>query len=167
MSLIRFIKSAGFGISLALIVLIVGLAIQTAWLVLGLPGVRRTVVAPTTPINLVTRVYDRSETISESYADISFVPSYILAAVGLVSGFWWVYRRDPARRLRAGNSLRCSFCNREEKDVKKLIAGPNVFICDECVETCREVIAGGGGSSDAIRYDGARVSVRFGPRSKG
>jgi ATP-dependent Clp protease ATP-binding subunit ClpX len=37
-------------------------------------------------------------------------------------------------------SLKCSFCNKSQKEVKKLIAGPNVYICDECVEICNEII---------------------------
>jgi ATP-dependent Clp protease ATP-binding subunit ClpX len=36
--------------------------------------------------------------------------------------------------------LRCSFCGKSQEEVKKLIAGPSVFICDECVELCREII---------------------------
>ena len=38
-------------------------------------------------------------------------------------------------------SLRCSFCNKDQNDVRKLIAGPTVFICDECVEVCNDIIA--------------------------
>ncbi|MFI5142724.1 MAG: ClpX C4-type zinc finger protein, partial [Thermoanaerobaculales bacterium] len=30
--------------------------------------------------------------------------------------------------------LRCSFCNKSQREVRKLIAGPNVYICDECVD---------------------------------
>ncbi len=37
--------------------------------------------------------------------------------------------------------LRCSFCNKDQNDVRKLIAGPSVFICDECVEVCNDIIA--------------------------
>jgi len=37
--------------------------------------------------------------------------------------------------------LRCSFCNKRQADVRKLIAGPTVFICDECVDVCVEIIA--------------------------
>src|SRR3989442_850411 len=37
--------------------------------------------------------------------------------------------------------LRCSFCNKDQNDVRKLIAGPTVFICDECVEVCNDIIA--------------------------
>jgi hypothetical protein len=37
--------------------------------------------------------------------------------------------------------LRCSFCNKEQTDVQKLIAGPAVFICDECVRVCNDILA--------------------------
>ena len=37
--------------------------------------------------------------------------------------------------------LRCSFCNKNQNDVRKLIAGPTVFICDECVDVCIDIIA--------------------------
>ena len=40
-----------------------------------------------------------------------------------------------------GEILRCSFCNKDQNDVRKLIAGPTVFICDECVEVCNDIIA--------------------------
>jgi ATP-dependent Clp protease ATP-binding subunit ClpX len=36
--------------------------------------------------------------------------------------------------------LRCSFCNKSQDQVRKLIAGPNVYICDECIELCSEII---------------------------
>ena len=37
--------------------------------------------------------------------------------------------------------LRCSFCNKDQNDVRKLLAGPTVFICDECVEVCNDIIS--------------------------
>jgi ATP-dependent Clp protease ATP-binding subunit ClpX len=40
-----------------------------------------------------------------------------------------------------GDVLRCSFCNKSQRDVKKLIAGPTVYICDECVDICLDIIA--------------------------
>jgi ATP-dependent Clp protease ATP-binding subunit ClpX len=40
-----------------------------------------------------------------------------------------------------GDVLRCSFCNKGQRDVKKLIAGPTVYICDECVDICLDIIA--------------------------
>ncbi|HYC90716.1 MAG TPA: ClpX C4-type zinc finger protein [Thermoanaerobaculia bacterium] len=50
----------------------------------------------------------------------------------------------PSRNTKTGSSgdvLRCSFCNKSQRDVKKLIAGPTVYICDECVEICVEILA--------------------------
>ena len=38
------------------------------------------------------------------------------------------------------NNLFCSFCGKNQKDVKKLIAGPAVYICDECIQLCSEII---------------------------
>lgn len=38
-------------------------------------------------------------------------------------------------------SMRCSFCGRTSEEVRKLVAGPNVYICDECVEVCERIIA--------------------------
>jgi ATP-dependent Clp protease ATP-binding subunit ClpX len=40
-----------------------------------------------------------------------------------------------------GGELRCSFCGKSQDEVKKLIAGPTVYICDECVELCNDIIA--------------------------
>ena len=37
--------------------------------------------------------------------------------------------------------LRCSFCGKAQADVRKLIAAPQVFICDECVDVCNDIIA--------------------------
>ena len=46
-------------------------------------------------------------------------------------------RKDDER----DDVLRCSFCSKSQNDVKKLIAGPTVYICDECVDVCNEIIA--------------------------
>jgi ATP-dependent Clp protease ATP-binding subunit ClpX len=46
-----------------------------------------------------------------------------------------------ARKERDENRLKCSFCGKGQDEVKKLIAGPTVYICDECVELCNEIIA--------------------------
>ena len=45
------------------------------------------------------------------------------------------------KKTGAGEVLRCSFCNKSQRDVKKLIAGPTVYICDECVDICLDIIA--------------------------
>ncbi len=42
---------------------------------------------------------------------------------------------------RDGQSLCCSFCGKSQKEVKKLIAGPTVYICDECIGLCNDIIA--------------------------
>jgi ATP-dependent Clp protease ATP-binding subunit ClpX len=44
------------------------------------------------------------------------------------------------RKKNEGDVLRCSFCNKNQRDVKKLIAGPTVYICDECVDICLDII---------------------------
>jgi len=50
---------------------------------------------------------------------------------------WW--RKRVERRARP--VLRCSFCNKHQDDVSELIAGPKVFICNECVAVCNDVLA--------------------------
>ncbi|MFN7570321.1 MAG: ATP-dependent Clp protease ATP-binding subunit ClpX [Betaproteobacteria bacterium] len=52
--------------------------------------------------------------------------------------------------------LYCSFCGKSQHEVKKLIAGPSVFICDECIDLCNDIIrdeAGAGGSTATPRSD--------------
>ncbi len=36
--------------------------------------------------------------------------------------------------------VKCSFCGKSQKEVKKLIAGPGLYICDECIDLCNEII---------------------------
>ncbi|YAL84253.1 ATP-dependent Clp protease ATP-binding subunit ClpX [Dermacoccaceae bacterium W4C1] len=45
-----------------------------------------------------------------------------------------------ARISEGGDLLKCSFCGKSQKQVKKLIAGPGVYICDECIDLCNEII---------------------------
>jgi ATP-dependent Clp protease ATP-binding subunit ClpX len=45
------------------------------------------------------------------------------------------------KRRDEGTNLACSFCGKSQKEVKKLIAGPTVYICDECIELCNDIIA--------------------------
>ena len=40
-----------------------------------------------------------------------------------------------------GDLVKCSFCGKSQKQVRKLIAGPGVYICDECIELCNDIIA--------------------------
>ena len=45
-----------------------------------------------------------------------------------------------ARGAESSDLLKCSFCGKSQKQVKKLIAGPGVYICDECIDLCNEII---------------------------
>ncbi|MFW2456932.1 ClpX C4-type zinc finger protein, partial [Methyloversatilis discipulorum] len=45
-----------------------------------------------------------------------------------------------ARSGSGGRVLYCSFCGKSEHEVRKLIAGPSVYICDECVDLCNDII---------------------------
>jgi len=45
-----------------------------------------------------------------------------------------------ARIGETSDLLKCSFCGKSQKQVKKLIAGPAIYICDECIELCNEII---------------------------
>ena len=46
-----------------------------------------------------------------------------------------------ARHAKSDANLRCSFCGKSRDQVRKLIAGPTVYICDECVGLCNEIIS--------------------------
>ena len=59
-----------------------------------------------------------------------------------------------AKKSGESEVLRCSFCNKDQNDVRKLIAGPTVFICDECVDVCNDIIA-----------DDNRSEAKTGPRA--
>ena len=45
------------------------------------------------------------------------------------------------KKKEEGSNVACSFCGKSQKEVKKLIAGPTVYICDECIELCNDIIA--------------------------
>ena len=45
-----------------------------------------------------------------------------------------------SRREGSSSLLRCSFCGKSQNEVKKLIAGPGVYICDECIDLCTDII---------------------------
>ena len=45
-----------------------------------------------------------------------------------------------SRRDSNQDNLTCSFCGKNQEEVKKLIAGPAVYICDECVDVCRKIL---------------------------
>ena len=52
-----------------------------------------------------------------------------------------------------GELLKCSFCGKSQKQVKKLIAGPGVYICDECIDLCNEIIEEELSEPSELRFD--------------
>jgi ATP-dependent Clp protease ATP-binding subunit ClpX len=58
-----------------------------------------------------------------------------------------------ARIGESGDLLKCSFCGKSQKQVKKLIAGPAVYICDECIDLCNEIIEEELGESVNLGWD--------------
>jgi ATP-dependent Clp protease ATP-binding subunit ClpX len=57
-----------------------------------------------------------------------------------------------ARLGDGGELLKCSFCGKSQKQVKKLIAGPGVYICDECIDLCNEIIEEEFSTSEEIAF---------------
>ncbi|MFM8625973.1 MAG: ATP-dependent Clp protease ATP-binding subunit ClpX [Actinomycetota bacterium] len=58
-----------------------------------------------------------------------------------------------------GELLKCSFCGKSQKQVKKLIAGPGVYICDECIELCNEIIEEEVGDRSEVRLEALPTPV--------
>jgi hypothetical protein len=50
------------------------------------------------------------------------------------------FRRRTETKQSPAGELRCSFCNKSQRFVRKLVAGPNVYICDECVDICVDIV---------------------------
>ena len=49
--------------------------------------------------------------------------------------------------------VKCSFCGKSQKQVKKLIAGPGVYICDECIDLCNDIIEEELAESSEVHFD--------------
>src|SRR5271165_4571822 len=52
-----------------------------------------------------------------------------------------------------GELVKCSFCGKSQKQVKKLIAGPGVYICDECIELCNDIIEEELSETSEVRFE--------------
>ena len=59
--------------------------------------------------------------------------------------------------------LRCSFCNKSQEQVRKLIAGPNVYICDECIAICTDIIneVSDGNSEEEVITDNIEDTISY------
>jgi DNA-binding CsgD family transcriptional regulator len=64
--------------------------------------------------------------------------------------------------LGSPKTLYCSFCGKSQHDVRKLVAGPLVYICDECVQLCTDVVK----DEDTLRETTTRASVSLTPREE-
>jgi hypothetical protein len=71
-----------------------------------------------------------------------------VTVAGIYAVWWWVLHHAAARRGVKKSSARegeppllCSFCGKSQDEVRKLIAGPKVYICDECIDLCNDIIA--------------------------
>ena len=58
------------------------------------------------------------------------------------------------------NSIRCSFCNKVQSQVRKLIAGPSgVYICDECVDICADILEEELEEDEAVKEDNPEINL--------
>ena len=81
-----------------------------------------------------------------------------------------IWGKALVKRARGGAVLACSFCGKTHESVKKLIAGPTVFICDECIQVCVEILANEPrapveGEDDGPRHAGAAELPELAPLS--
>jgi hypothetical protein len=72
--------------------------------------------------------------------------SFLAGAVFALTGIWLIHsekdsqRRPEPGRLEPKGALHCTFCGKSQHEVRKLLAGPGVFICDECVVLCIDIL---------------------------
>ena len=83
------------------------------------------------------------------YLDIHTTSTCYAFSRDLYSYYWFVMTEKNNK-----NILYCSFCGKSQHEVRKLIAGPTVFICDECVELCMDIIREENKSSIVKHQDG-------------
>ena len=69
--------------------------------------------------------------------------------------------RSVAKFGDGGDLLKCSFCGKSQKQVKKLIAGPGVYICDECIDLCNEIIEEELTEGSELRFDDLPTPVEI------
>ena len=81
----------------------------------------------------------------------SVVPAVVAGTAATVAFIYgasmlaWHRRRVAQQRAALNDDgqvkLRCSFCGKTQDEVRKLVAGPKVYICDECIDLCNDIIA--------------------------
>src|SRR5699024_11012495 len=55
--------------------------------------------------------------------------------------------------VREKGQLKCSFCGKDQESVRKLVAGPGVYICDECIELCTEIVEEEIGMEEEVEFE--------------
>ena len=70
----------------------------------------------------------------------TFVTVAYICGAALLARHRWRAAQQRAVRVPEGR-LTCSFCGKSQDEVRKLIAGPKVYICDECIDLCNDIIA--------------------------
>jgi hypothetical protein len=75
------------------------------------------------------------------WAPIPGVRKIELAAFKALRAEWARYLELSKERRPPGGLLYCSFCGKNQHEVRKLIAGPSVFVCDECIALCNDILA--------------------------
>ena len=103
-----------------------------------------------------------------SPAPTSLVLAETAVTVAAIYAVWWWFlrRHRTAARHAAKESpaneleppVVCSFCGKSQDQVRKIIAGPKVYICDECIDLCDDIIA-----EEYKQEDGSRTAPRSGP----
>ena len=108
----------------------------------------------------IRRLHLAGGALREIAGALSFSHQRVQQIVNATGGSWWrrVWRTRNDRRDAA-----CTWCDRPPSEVSKLVAGPNVYICDSCLELASRALSGEGGGPGTLRLaaEGARTRCSF------
>jgi hypothetical protein len=118
---------------------------------------RESLVARAEYHTAIRRLHLAGGSLREIAQALSLSHQRVQQIVNEAGGTWWrrVWRMRNARR-----DAVCTWCKRPPSEVSKLIAGPNVFICDACVEAAERAMAGNDGGRGALKRQ-ARGTARL------
>ena len=108
----------------------------------------------------IRRLHLAGGALREIAGALSFSHQRVQQIVNATGGSWWrrVWRTRNARRDAA-----CTWCERPPSEVSKLVAGPNVYICDSCLDRVSRALSGAGDALGTLRLaaEGARTRCSF------
>ena len=108
----------------------------------------------------VRRLHLAGGSLREIAEALSLSHQRVQQIVSTAGGSWW---RRMGRTRKIGPDTACTWCGRPDRDVTKLIAGPNVYICDACVEAAERTLAGQQGDNGSFaRVDRKTSTARCG-----